>query len=212
MLFLSSTADDSRQQNRAANNLEVRIATLAPFIAPRRLQLPLVNVLTATTLFTMLSRATMLQKNRSKNTLIKLIDKIFIKLFICSASYLKPQVVNGNPIYQLQKRYRELKPNPLHPLTPLQKTTLVGVFSRLNCLKIPPEEDVTYNGMASAATQRCACAVETRSRCVWSEPHPELIGISTEAPNSQHFGAGQEPSQGQTESKTPQSPSGTLSQ
>lgn len=81
LLFLSIAADDSRQQNRAANNLQVRIATLTPFTAPRRLQLPLVNVLTATTLFTTLSQATALQQMMSKNTLIKLIDKIFIKLF-----------------------------------------------------------------------------------------------------------------------------------
>lgn len=79
--FLSSPADDSRQQNRAANNLEEHITTLTPFIALRRLQLPLVHALAATTLFTTLSQATALQQTRSKNTLIKLIDKLFIKLF-----------------------------------------------------------------------------------------------------------------------------------
>lgn len=68
------TGDDSRQLNRDANNLEERIATLTPFIASRRLQLPLVNALTATTLLTALPQATTLQQTRSKNTLIKLID------------------------------------------------------------------------------------------------------------------------------------------
>lgn len=67
------TADDSRQLNRAANNLEEHTTTLTPFIALCRLQLPLVNALAATTLLTTLSQANTLQQTRSKNTLIKLI-------------------------------------------------------------------------------------------------------------------------------------------
>lgn len=117
----------------------------------------------------------------------------------------------GNPIYQPQKRYQDLKPKPSHPVTPLQQTMPAGIFSELNCLKIPPKEDVKYNEMASAATQRCAqrpsCPVPGPpcSRRVWSELRPKLIEFSTGTPNSQRFGTGQEPSQGQTESKTPKS-------
>lgn len=56
LLFLSSIADNSRQQNRAVSNSEVRIATVTPFIAPRRLQMPLVHALTVIMLFTTLHR------------------------------------------------------------------------------------------------------------------------------------------------------------
>lgn len=90
---------------------------------------------------------------------------------------------------------------------------LVGILSEINCLKIPPEEDVTHEEMASGATLRCTCpsAMPRHSHCGQPELCPQLLELSAQTPNPQHFRAGQEPRQAQTESKPPLSPAGRLS-
>lgn len=82
---------------------------------------------------------------------------------------------------------------------------LVGILSEINCLKIPPEEDVTHKEMASGATLSCTCVTEPtcpsampkHSHCGRPELCPQLIVFSAQTLNSQHFRAGQEPRQAQ---------------